>query len=96
MFVAPVLLLIPFHPRTIPSPITRRVLRDPPPTPVPPAPHTPPSPGEPLPRRTAAPRAAHLFLDVLHALLVQARRTAQLEHHPGAHVVVDVEDEGER
>ena len=44
----------------------------------------------------APPRAAHLLLDVPHALFVQPRRAAELEHHPGAHVVVDVEDERER
>lgn len=40
--------------------------------------------------------AAHLSLDVAHALVVQLGRRAHLEDEPRAHVVVDVIDDGER
>lgn len=51
----------------------------------------------PRARGSRAPRgAAHLLLDVPHALPVQPWRATELEHHPGAHVVVDVEDERQR
>ena len=61
----------------------------------------PGSPGSPTPRTTlhlapAPPGAAHLLLDVPHPLLVLPWRAAELEHHPGAHVVINVEDKRER